>query len=102
MSALTAPTIHVDTRLCCRQDLRLRPIDDGALLYDPVRDSVHYLNATALCVWQQCNGAHSIAMISQKLHDEFDGIELDTIEADVTATCTQLLNDALLIHEAAA
>lgn len=102
MSALIAPTIHVDALLCRRQDLRLRPIDDGALLYDPVRDSVHYLNTTALCVWHLCDGVHSIATIAQKLHDEFDGIEFDIVEADVIATCTQLLNDALLIHEAAA
>jgi len=102
MSSLTAPTIRVDALLCRRQDLRLRPIDDGALLYDPVRDSVHYLNATALCVWHLCDGAHSIATIARELHSGFDGIEFDIVEADVIATCTQLFNDALLTHEAAA
>jgi len=85
-----------------RQDLRLRPIDDGALLYDPVRDSVHYLNATALYVWQRCDGAHSIQSIAQQLHHEFENVAIATIEADVAATCNQLFDDALLTDEIAA
>ncbi len=101
--SLPQPTnIHSGAHLFRRQDLHLRPIDDGALLYDPVRDSVHYLNMTALCVWRLCDGTHSIATIAQELHDAFDGIELTTIETDVVTTCSKLLDDALLTLEAAA
>jgi len=101
MSLHASPPSSV-TRPRQRQNLRLRPIDDGALLYDPVRDSVHYLNATALYVWNRCDGAHSIRSIAQQLHCEFETVAIATIEADVAATCHQLFDDALLTNEIAA
>lgn len=50
---------------------------DEAFLYNPDADAMHVLNFTALTVWNQCDGSHSIAEI---------GTHLRTIcQCDVTA-----------------
>lgn len=40
---------------------------DEAFLYNPTSDAIHVLNYTALTVWNQCDGSHSISEIGAYL-----------------------------------
>lgn len=37
----------------CRADLKIHPIDDEGLIYDPLTADTHRLNPTAFFIWQQ-------------------------------------------------
>lgn len=51
-----------------RNDVLLEMIgSDEAFLYNPAADAMHVLNFTALTVWNQCDGSHSIAEIGKHL-----------------------------------
>ena len=43
-----------------RTDLDVIELDDELVLYDPVRDQVHYLSATAALVFQLCDGSATV------------------------------------------
>jgi PqqD family protein of HPr-rel-A system len=43
-----------------RTDLDIVELDDELVLYDPARDEVHYLNATAALVFQLCDGSATV------------------------------------------
>lgn len=79
----------------------MREIDGDGLLYDPLRDSVHYLNATAYRVWQLCTDGLTASDIQATLSAEFDDVPPATIERDIAATLEQLWNDDLIQSEAA-
>jgi PqqD family protein of HPr-rel-A system len=63
-----------DSRPHRRTDVVVRPTGDDALLYDPAGDSVHLLNATALAVWQLCDGRHTPEEIAHCLRGLFAGV----------------------------
>ena len=51
-----------------RDDVLLEKIgSEEAFLYHPDSDTIHVLNFTAMTVWDQCDGSHSIAEIGNYL-----------------------------------
>jgi len=47
-----------------RKDLDIVELDDELVLYDPARDEVHYLNATAALVFGLCDGSATVKEIA--------------------------------------
>ena len=44
---------------------------DGYVIYDGVRDRVHFLNPTAAIVFELCDGAHTAAQMSHYIAGAF-------------------------------
>jgi len=40
------------------EGLEINQVEDGFIIYDPNRDSVHFLNHTAVFMLELCNGKH--------------------------------------------
>jgi len=47
-----------------REDLDIVELDEELVLYDPARDEVHYLNATAALVFRLCDGSATVKEIA--------------------------------------
>lgn len=47
----------VSDRPSAAEGLEVTAVEDGLVVYDPERDRVHYLNATAAVVFTFCDGA---------------------------------------------
>ena len=54
-----------------RADIVRRGTSNETLLYDPRADAVHVLNATALAVWDLCDGKHTTQEIEGALRQRF-------------------------------
>jgi hypothetical protein len=52
-----------------RGDLFYQDVSDGGVLFDPARERMVVLNASAAFVWSCCDGAHSIPQIARELGD---------------------------------
>ena len=50
-----------------RTDLDIVELDDELVLYDPARDEVHYLNATAALVFKLCDGSATVRELSTEI-----------------------------------
>lgn len=53
-------------------NLDVNPVPDGYVVFDPVRDRVHYLNHTAALVLEFCNGENTKEDIVQILQVAYD------------------------------
>ena len=71
MSRPTEPSTRMAAP-CRRADLVLHELDGEALIYDPVSADTHRLNATALFIWQCCDGSHDTEAIATELSQRFD------------------------------
>src|SRR5262245_60816762 len=45
--------------------LEVNPVEDGFMIYQPDKDRVHYLNHTAVLVFELCDGQRSAAEIAE-------------------------------------
>jgi hypothetical protein len=76
------------------EGLEVTAIEDGLVVYDPERDRVHYLNASAAVVFTFCDGARdrqSVVEATTRL------IGPDTIsDHDVEACIAQLEDERVL------
>ncbi|MBN2560444.1 MAG: PqqD family protein [Phycisphaerae bacterium] len=84
-----------------RAGVRLYRVDDEAVLYDPAHDGVHYLNATALFIWERCDGRRAVEDIVEDLTDAFEQTDGGAhtrcnMVADVRNTLMDLSNNGLL------
>jgi len=50
-----------------KDNLTIQDLGDETLIYDPERDNVHVLNATAQAIWNLCDGSHTIKDIQKTL-----------------------------------
>jgi hypothetical protein len=55
-----------------RHDLIVEELDGQAILSDPVDGSTHRLNATALEVWQWCDGRRTTRQIAERLTARYE------------------------------
>ena len=74
--------------------LDVNEVDDGLVVYDPERDRVHYLNATASVVFTLCDGTHDRAAIGATLAEAFGLPDAPTDE--IAACLDQLADEGLL------
>lgn len=52
--------------------LEITPVADGYIVYQPDRDRIHYLNATAAVVLEFCNGRNAVDDLPELLRLAFD------------------------------
>jgi len=54
--------MHLDPTLKPRRadDLEIRAVPDGYVVYDPSRDRLHFLNGAATFVLESCDGATAV------------------------------------------
>ena len=55
---------------------------DGVVMYDSVRDRVHYLNHTAVLVFELCDGKRTADTIADVVQRIFDLPERPDVEVD--------------------
>ncbi len=87
MSAPAHPTRRIDVDLI--------QLGHEALLYDPVTERVHRLNATGLLLWQCCDGTATAQTIAADLADAF-GESPDVVAGAVDALIEELAGFGLL------
>ncbi len=74
-----------------------RFVDGELVLYDPERQYVHALNATAAFIWSMCDGNRDRASIAQVLAGRYPD-NRGVIERDVSAAIDALLSAGLLVQ----
>ena len=78
-----------------KETLLAHELDGELVLYDPDRDVVHTLNATAHAIWKQCDGAHGIEDIVRELTAHYD-VSPEAARGDVERVLAQLSNLQLI------
>jgi hypothetical protein len=76
-----------------RSDILLQEIGKEVFLYDPSKGVLHVLNPTAIFVWNQCDGEHTITEIEENLRENFqvaDEIELHRDVMEIVQTFKDL------------
>lgn len=79
-----------------RPDIVSQAAGEDTLLYDPVGDAVHVLNAAALFVWEMCDGTHTADDIVTALRTRFSGTEGHDLAGQVRATLARYRANELL------
>lgn len=74
--------------------------DGSGLLYDPRTRYAIALNATAVAVWEACDGTRQLAAIAEEIAAGYDA-PLDIIWRDVDALLADLANRGLLVDGSA-
>jgi hypothetical protein len=78
-----------------RTDLEVNEVDDGLVIYDTVRDRVHYLNHTASLVFVLCTGDSSADEVAQRVAAAFGQPEAGAAE-EAAACLAQLQREGLV------
>jgi len=76
------------------EGLAVEETDEGYIIYEPEKDRVHYLNATAALILELCNGTNSIAEIANLVQEAYH--LPDTPAQTVQDTLTQMRDEGLL------
>jgi len=74
--------------------LELNETKDGLIVYEPQRDRVHHLNATAAVVFTLCDGTRDAGAIADAVGQAYD-LD-DPPHTDVEACLNQLRDEGLL------
>ena len=77
-----------------KDGLEVNEVKDGLVVYDPERDRVHYMNATASVVFTLCDGEHDRTAIGASLAEAFGLADPPSTEVD--ACLRQLTDEGLL------
>lgn len=78
-----------------RRDLVSRTIDGEVVILDRDGGQVHRLNATASCIWLECDGASTREEIAARVASRFEGVPAHLLD-EVTATIDELARLGLL------
>lgn len=79
-----------------RDDLEVNESADGLIVYDPQRDRVHHLNATASLVFELCTGANADTEVESLVAAAFPDADAAAV-ADEVRRCLVTLRDEGLI-----
>ncbi len=79
-----------------RVDLVIHEMDGEALVFDKMTADTHRLNATALFVWNACDGSKQPTQIANDLSDTYDVREPDA-QAHVNQAIDTLIERQLVI-----
>ena len=74
--------------------LDINETKDGLIVYEPQRDRVHHLNATAAVVFTLCDGTRDASAIADAVGQAYDLDEPPVV--DVDACLDQLREEGLL------
>jgi hypothetical protein len=75
--------------------LEINEATDGFLVYQPDRDRLHFLNATAVLVLESCNGTLRAGELPELIATAF-GLASSPMD-DIEACVTELLREGLLL-----
>ncbi|HDP68608.1 MAG TPA: PqqD family protein [Candidatus Marinimicrobia bacterium] len=64
-----------------KDNILFKPLDDGAVLFEPETELVHTLNPSAAFIWVHCDGNHTIHDIIGLVKQNFRDFELDPEKA---------------------
>ena len=67
-----------------KDDIVFREEDDGAFLFDPIKDNLRCINETGAVVFRELDGKNSIDDIVKKLKSIHPEIDEEKIREDVT------------------
>lgn len=76
------------------EGLDVNEVRDGLIAYDPSRDRVHYLNATAAIVFVLCDGATTVEQMATQMQEAF-GLDHPAVD-EVRAGLESLGREGLL------
>ncbi len=80
-----------------RDDVSIQELGDEVMIYDSRNEKVHILNNTAHCIWDLCNGTHTLKEIKEELCKKFPNIPEQEILNDITDTIQNFENNKLLL-----
>lgn len=84
--------------LCPVDGLEVTEVEDGLVVYDPERDRVHYLNASAAVVFTFCDGLRDRQSVIEATITAFGS---DAISAGEVEACIAQLEDEQVLRSAA-
>lgn len=84
-------------RFRTRPGLLEEEIDDDVVLYDPGREEVTVLNATAGDIWRLCDGSFTLEEMVKRLSQAYATPE-EVIRRDVERTVRDLVDKGLLVE----
>jgi len=81
-----------------RGDLFYQDVSDGGVLFDPGKERMVVLNASAAFVWTCCDGAHSIPQIARELGESLgdQAPEAGRLVEDVESSLRNFIRQGLL------
>jgi Coenzyme PQQ synthesis protein D (PqqD) len=87
----------VDWERCPRlvAGIQTNEVTDGYVVYDPVRDRVHYLNHTAVLVLELCTGRNKAADMPRLVQTAYDLPDMPVTEV---MTCLEKFFEEGLVH----
>ena len=88
-TAETAPPCVDNFRPRRRIEVKSRLVDGELVILDRDRGLVHQLNSTAMCIWERCDGQHTVAEIAAQVSDIFE-MDRETALRDVVQAVRQL------------
>jgi len=70
--------------------------EDGVLLFNPDTGQVFLLNATALFVWNSCDGSNSVAAILENIRESYEDVPEGQVENDLMTLIQELVRAGYL------
>lgn len=87
--------LSVTSRPRRRPDLWLRTSGDETVLVDPGHDAVHVLNATAVALWELCDGETAVEEMITAIVNLFDADE-PRVRRDVVGVLGDMVAKGML------
>lgn len=81
-----------------KDDIVFREEDDGAFLFDPIKDNLRCLNETGAAVFRELDGKNSIDDIVEKLKSIHSEIAEEKIKEDVISFIKDLKIRGFLVE----
>ncbi len=79
-----------------RADVVAQRAGKETLLYDPVADTVHVLNATAWAIWEFCDGEHSLDEVEMRLRARFAAPSEQDVKGDIAMVLAVFAQNGLI------
>lgn len=80
-----------------RDDVTIQELGDEVMIYDSHNEKVHILNNTAHCIWDLCNGTHTLREIKEEMCKKFPDISEQEILSDIANAIKNFENNKLLL-----
>lgn len=79
-----------------KENISLRDMEDGTILYDADAGKAHTLNSFASYIWDYCDGLHSVQEIVGIIEEELKELKKDHSE-EIISTLTQFEKEGLVV-----
>lgn len=86
--------------LCASEGLQVEETATEVIVFDSKNQKFHFLNSTAYTILKACNGSNRIADIANILARDFDSVNLDSLENDVSETVGAFQEKGLIMFVA--